>query len=154
MARTLYTEPTGFNTGKAGAGVQLAPAPTFPERVPTYYEAKSAPDVSGQQGPARFYEGLASDTDIPNEFSNGASQGYETAGRPNHNKNVYEKYPEETMKERAHVGSASWPEAPTYLNEFAHGTDSMAAERRYEEVNRGTGLGQHWQRRNPAEVND
>ena len=154
MAKQLYSEPTGFNTGKAGAGVSLAPSPQFPERVPTYYERKDAPDVSGQQGPARFYEGLASDTDLPNEFSNGASQGYVTAGRPNHNANVYEKWPVETMRERAHVGSASWPEAPTYLNEFSDGTDTVAAERRYQEVNRGTGLGRRWERRSPAEVLD
>lgn len=153
MAKELYSEPKGFNTGKAGAGASIAPAPTFSERVPTYYERKMAPDVSGQQGPARFYEGLASDTDLPNEFSNGASQGYSTTPR-GHNMNVYEKWPAETMKERAHVGSASWPEAPTYLTEFATGTDTEAAERRYQEVQRGDGLGRRWMRRSPAEVQD
>lgn len=154
MARNLYSEPTGFNTGKAGAGASIAPAPQFPERVPTYYERKAAPNVSGQQGPARFYEGIASDKSVPKDFSLGASQGYQTAGRPNHNANVYEKWPAETMQERAHPGSASWPEAPTYLSEFATGTDTVAAERRYQEVMRGTGLGRRWERRNAAEVLD
>jgi len=149
--KELYTAPTGTAGSMSSP---LAPAPQFPERVPTYYERKAAPDVAGQQGPARFYEGLASDTDLPSEFSNGSMQGYETAGRPNHNKNVYEKWPEETMKERAHVGSASWTEAPTFLSEFATGTDSVAAERRYQEVDRGMGLGRRWERRNPAEVMD
>jgi hypothetical protein len=154
MAKQLYSEPKGFNTGMAGKGSPLAPAPQYPERVPVYYERKMAPNVSGQQGPARFYEGVATDTDVPNDFSLGASQGYITAGRPNHNANVYEKWPPETMKERAHMGSAAWPEAPTYLNEFATGTDSVAAERRYQEVVRGTGLGRRWERRSPAEVLD
>lgn len=154
MAKQLYSEPTGFSEGVTPNGSPLAPAPTFPERVPTYYERKGAPDAAGQQGPARFYEGLASDTDLPSEFSNGASQGYITGSRPNHNKNVYEKWPDETMRERAHVGSSAWPEAPTYLNEFATGTDSVAAEVRYQEVMRGSGLGRRWMRRSPAEVMD
>ena len=151
----LYSEPTGFSKGATPNGSPIAPDPQYPERVPTYYERKMAPDVSGQQGPARFYEGIATDTDVPNEFSNGTMQGYDTApGRPNHNLNVYEKLPAETMHERAHVGSAAWPEAPTYLSEFAHGTDSVVAERRYEEVDRGAGLGRRYQRRSPAEVLD
>jgi hypothetical protein len=153
MAKNLYSEPTGFSKGATPNGSPLAPSPQFPERVPTYYERKDAPNVSGQQGPARFYEGLASDKDIPNEFSNGASQGYITTPSGD-NMNVYEKWPAETMKERAHVGSASWPEAPTYLNEFATGTDTVAAERRYQEVMRGNGLGRRWMRRSPAEVMD
>jgi hypothetical protein len=153
MTKQLYSEPKGFNTGKAGKGAPIAPAPQFPETAPTYYERKGAPNAPGQQGPARFYEGLASDTDLPNEFSNGASQGYNTTPR-GHNVNVYEKWPAETLRERAHVGSASWPEAPTYLNEFATGTDTVAAERRYQEVMRGSGLGRRWMRRSPAEVQD
>lgn len=154
MAKTLYNAPTGSNGGSESP---LAPAPRFPERVPTYYERKQGPNVSGQQGPARFYEGLASDTDLPNEFQNGAMQGYRTAaGRPNHNENVYEKFPAETMRERAHVGSAAWPEAPTYLSEFAHGTDTVLAERQYQMVSRGAPnpTGRRWERMSPAEVRD
>lgn len=152
--KTLYKAPTGSNGGSESP---LAPSPSFPERVPTYYERKMAPNVSGQEGPARFYEGLATDTDTPNEFQNGAMQGYRTApGRPNHNLNVYEKFPAETMRERAHVGSAAWPEAPTYLSEFAHGTDTVLAERAYEQVNRGAPnpTGRRWERMSPAEVRD
>lgn len=152
MARTLYTPPTGSDGGSESP---LAPSPSFPERVPTYYEVKQGPNQSGQQGPARFYEGLSTDTDLPNEFRNGAMQGYETAaGRPNHNKNVYEKFPEETMRERAHVGSASWTEAPTYLAEFSHGTDTVLAERAYEQVNRAAPYGRRWERMSAAEVRD
>lgn len=150
--KNLYKAPTGANNSSNGT---LAPAPKYSETSPNYYERKMAPDATGQQGPARFYEGLASDTDLPNEFSNGASQGYITApGRPNQNANVYEKWPAETMKERAHVGSAAWTEAPDYLSEFSHGADSVAAERRYEEVTRGSGLGSRWERRSAAEIVD
>jgi hypothetical protein len=133
----------------------IAPLDSFPERVGTTYERKRAPDVAGGTGPGRFYEGLATDTDLPNEFSNGAMQGYITApGRNNHNENVYEKWPEETMRERAHLGSASWTEAPTYLGEFAHGTDSVLAERKYEQIDRSAPYGRRYERHNPAEVMD
>jgi len=133
----------------------LAPAPTFPERPGTVYERKAGPDRSGNVGPLRFEEGLATDTDIPSEFSNGAMQGYVTApGRPNHNQNVYEKWPAETMRERAHVGSAAWVEAPTYLGEFAHGTDSVLAERKFEMVDRSAPYGKRYERHNAAEVMD
>lgn len=134
----------------------LAPVDHYPERPGTIWERKVAPNQSGQVGPLRFEENLASDKDIPREFENGVMQGYiPAAGRPNHNKNVYEKYPDETMKERAHVGSAAWVEAPTYTSEFAHGT-GMAAERKYEQVNRGrpNPTGSRYERRNPAEVMD
>jgi hypothetical protein len=152
--KTLYKAPTGAQ-GKSES--PLAPSPSFPERVPTYYERKAGPDRSGQQGPARFYEGLATDTDLPNEFRNGAMQGYETAaGRPNHNKNVYEKWPAETMRERDHAGSASWTDSPTFLGDFSHGTDTVLAERAYEQVDRGAPnpSGRRWERMSPAEVRD
>lgn len=141
----------------AGTVSPLAPTPTYPERVGTQYERKNAPSRTGTVGPLRFEEGLATDTDIPNEFSNGVMQGYVTAnGRPNHNKNVYEKWPAETMRERAHVGSASWVEAPTYLSEFSSGTDSQAAERKYQMVDRGrpNPTGSRYERHNAAEVMD
>jgi hypothetical protein len=133
--------------------MSIAPDPTFPERVGNVYERKMGPDTSGGRGPLRFEEGLGTDTDLPNEFVNGAMQGYITApGRPNHNQNVYEKWPDETMRERAHVGSASWVEAPTYLSEFAHGTTSgNPAEYLYEMVARN---GTRQERRSPAEVMD
>jgi|HubBroStandDraft_2_1064218.scaffolds.fasta_scaffold312902_2 hypothetical protein len=150
----LYNVPKG-SSYKAGAGVQLAPAPKFPERPGTQFESKMAPAQSGQVGPLRFEEGIATDTDVPNDFTVGVMQGYKTAaGRPNHNENVYEKYPEETMRERAHVGSAAWVEAPTYLGEFAHGTNTVLAERKFEMEDRGTGLGRRFERRNAAMVMD
>ena len=55
------------------------------------------------------------------------------------------------MKERAHVGSAAWVEAPAYLGEFSQGTFSDYAEVSIEEVFRS---GSRYQRMNPAAVND
>lgn len=158
MAKNLYNAPTGDKyTGVTPNASPIAPAVQVPERPGTVYERKEAPNRPGVVGPLRFEENLASDTDIPNEFTKGVMQGYETApGHPNHNLNVYEKWPEETMRERAHVGSAAWVEAPTYLGEFSHGADSMLAERKYEQVDRGAPnpSGRRYERRNAAEVMD
>jgi hypothetical protein len=112
----------------------LAPAPVVPQQQSAVYEVKMAPDMPGGRGPLRFEEGLATDTDLPYEFVNGMRQGYVDDGR-GHNRNVYEKWPEETMRERIHVGSASWVEAPTYLQAFMGGS-SPEAERNYIEVAR------------------
>lgn len=129
----------------------LAPNPRYPERAPQEYEEKIGQNVT-RRGPLRFEEGLATDTDIPNSFTKGVMQGYETApGRPNHNKNVYEKYAEETLAERAHVGSAAWVEAPTFLGEFAHGSNNDFAALKYEQVDRSGG---RYERLNPANVPD
>lgn len=128
----------------------LAPNPRYPERVGSTYEAKVGQNYE-RRGPLRFEEGLSTDSDVPNDFTVGVMQGYQTApGRPNHNANVFEKYPEETMRQRAHVGSAAWVEAPTFLGEFSHGA-SNAAEIKYEEVDRSGG---RYERLNPANVPD
>ena len=129
----------------------LAPNPQFPERVGTTYESKVGVNAE-RRGPLRFEEGLATDTDVPNDFTKGVLQGYQTPpGRPNHNQNVYEKYADETLQQRAHVGSASWVEAPTFLGEFAHGANNENAAIKYEEVDRSGG---RYERLNPANVPD
>jgi hypothetical protein len=133
----------------------IAPAPHVPERFSPVFERKIAPSIPGQRGPTRFEEGLATDTDVPNEFTKGVSQGYITApGRPNHNANVWEKPASETLQERVHVGSAAWVEAPTFLGEFAHGSFAEHAHNEYEQVDRGKGLGRRWERISPAVVQD
>lgn len=130
----------------------IAPVPSFPERVGTVYERKMSAAQAGLRGPLRFEEGVATDTDVPNDFQLGLNQGYDTpAGRPNHNINVMEKYPEETMRARAHVGSAAWVEAPTYVAEFSSGSFGDYAEIKIEEVFRS---GSRYQRMNPAAVTD
>jgi len=130
----------------------IAPDPKFPERPGNVYDRKVSPATPGQRGPLRFEEGLATDTDVPNEFSKGAMQGYvPAAGRPNRNQNVFEKLPEETMRERAHVGSAAWVEAPSHLQEFAGGAFADHGSLVFEEEFRN---GAHQQRLNPAVVQD
>ena len=84
------------------------------------YEGAFAPDIPGNKGPLRFEEGVATDTDVPMEYGKGAygdGQGSIYTGWPT-------KTPEETMRERAHVGSASWIEAPSHLSEFVQGAGS------------------------------
>jgi hypothetical protein len=130
----------------------IAPTPKFPERPGNTYDRKMSPATPGQRGPLRFEEGLATDTDIPSEFTNGAMQGYEpAAGRPNRNKPVHTKTAEETMRERAHVGSAAWVEAPASLTDFAAGGFADHGDNRIERVQRS---GANQKASNPAVVND
>lgn len=100
----------------------LAPVPMFPERSPQNYERRLASNLPGERGPLRFEEGLTTDTDIPNDFGIGSSQGFPSPARPNHNMKVDTKYPDETMAQRAHAGSAAWISAPTVLGEFVQGS--------------------------------
>lgn len=132
--------------------MSIAPTPKFPERPGTTYDRKISPAVSGQRGPLRFEEGVATDTDVPNEFAKGALQGYVPApGRPNRNAPVFDKPAAETMRERAHVGSAAWVEAPDYLSEFSTGSFQNYGANTYEEK---FVSGSHQQHPNPAQVND
>ena len=128
----------------------LAPTAIPPSQASTFYERKEAANYA-RRGPLRFEEGIATDTSVPNDFIVGVRQGIVPApGRPNHNANVYEKPAAETMQERAHLGSASWVEAPSFLGAFAQGT-SPEAEQRYIQT---TVDGSRYERRNPAQVND
>lgn len=130
----------------------IAPDPKFAERPGTTYDRKFAPATPGQRGPLRFEEGLATDTDVPTQFTVGAMQGYEpAAGRPNRNKAVHTKTAEETMRERAHVGSAAWVEAPESLTDFAAGGFADYGDNKIERVMRN---GAHQNSANPAVVND
>lgn len=129
----------------------LAPVALSPERSPTSYEAKIAPNAPGGRGPLRFEAGTATDPDVPNEFMFGISQGYVTApGRSNHNANVFDKPPEQTTQERTHQGSAAWTSAPSMLGAFADGA-GPEAEQHYVEVDRS---GSSYFRANPARVID
>lgn len=128
----------------------LAPTAVPPSQASPFYEVKVGQN-NARRGPLRFEEGIATDTDVPGDFVVGVRQGIVPApGRPNHNANVYEKEAAETMRERAHLGSAAWVEAPTYLGAFAGGA-SPEAEQRFIQVNVSGG---GYMRRNPAQVND
>ena len=72
-----------------------------------------------RRGPLRFEEGVATDTDVPADFGRGAygDCGGDARGRPFTNR----KDPAETMRERAHLGSSTWIEAPTMLQDFVIG---------------------------------
>ena len=129
----------------------IAPAPQFPERAPQMYEMKGA-ENDERRGPLRFEEGIATDTDVPTDFQKGIMSGFAAApGRPNRNAPVWQKPAAETLSERAHVGSAAWIEAPTFLGEFAHGSFSNNAEQVIESkvVSGGRAM-----RLNPTVVND
>lgn len=106
--------------------MNVAPNPMFPEKSPTVYERGFAPSIPGNKGPLRFEEGIATDTDVPYDFGQGAySDTAPAPGRMNHNNHeAFFKWPEQTMRERAHVGSASWIEAPEVLGEFVQGATS------------------------------
>lgn len=131
----------------------LAPNPMFPENAGPVYERKVSPAVPGQRGPLRFEEGIATDTDVPDDFMRGMQEASIPApGRPNHvNPEIQWKHADETMAERAHVGSAAWVDAPTVLNEFAHGSFNDYAEVQYEEVTRSGG---RYERMAPTVVTD
>lgn len=101
----------------------IAPAPQFPEQSPYTYERKMAPAVPGTRGPLRFEEGIATDTDVPNDFQRGMQEGgIPAAGSQNNvNPETQYKHANETLQERAHVGSAAWVDSPPYLAGFAGG---------------------------------
>jgi len=129
----------------------IGPAPMFPERSPQSYERKMTDNVE-RRGPLRFEEGIATDTDVPTDFQKGIMSGFAAApGRPNRNAPVWQKPAAETMSERAHVGSAAWTEAPTFLGEFAHGSFSNNAEQIIETK---VVTGGRTQRVSPTVVND
>ena len=131
----------------------ISPNPMFPETGMTAFERGYAPSIPGNKGPLRFEEGVATDTDVPYDFGVGAYE--DTAPSPmrqNHNNpEMFYKYPEETMRERAHVGSASWIEAPAVLREFVQGSMSGDGMPQWEyEYNSGG----HMNRPNPTVVYD
>lgn len=130
----------------------IAPDPQFPEVTPTVFERKVSPAFPGQEGPTRFEEGLGSDPDVPQDFVVGISQGHTSSpGRPNRNAPVFVKPAAEAMKQRAHAGSASWVDAPTFLGEFVTGSFTDYAQVRFEEVFRN---GARQERPAPNIVND
>jgi hypothetical protein len=92
---------------------------------------------------------VATDTDIPFEFGRGAygdtagdARGHTTLG-------CMIKTPQETMRERVHMGSASWIEAPSELSEFVQG--AMSDHPSFERVQ---GSERRILRNNPTVVND
>ncbi len=106
----------------------ISPAPMFPEKGSPQFELGFAPSIPMNKGPLRFEEGIATDTDVPHDFAQGAYM--DTAPSPmrqsHPNPESMYKHAADTMRERAHVGAATWVEAPAVLNEFVQG--SMAGD--------------------------
>lgn len=97
----------------------------------TGYEYAYAENLT-RRGPLRFEEGVATDTDIPFEFGRGAYGDTEGDYRGRQTMAGMLKTPMETLREKAHVGSASWIEAPMELSEFVQG--AMADHPSFERV--------------------
>jgi hypothetical protein len=101
----------------------IAPSGIPPEITPQSYGRVMGPNRPGGRGPLRFEEGLATDTDVPDDFQHGMRDGYATGpASPNHNTpDAQYKHAAEVMSERAHVGSSSWTEAQSLLGGFVGG---------------------------------
>jgi hypothetical protein len=104
---------------------------------------------TARRGPLRFEEGVATDTDVPNDFGVGAygDPGGDGRGRPF----TVVKDPGMTMRERAHLGSSSWIEAPTMLNDFVIGASVGQGPSQFEYE---LGSEARLRRINPAQVSD
>ena len=102
----------------------ISPAPRFPERTPNVFETGYGFDQGRGGGTLRFEEGIATDTDVPNDFAQGAYSDTRSlsATQSRTAPDAFYKPAAQTMRERAHVGSASWIEAPAMLGEFVDGT--------------------------------
>lgn len=114
----------------------VAPQNVYPEQANWVFERTMGPEITGNRGPQRFQEGVESDTDVPQSFQEGAYRDtFPADGRSSHavREGMF-KMPEETMKERAHVGSASWEESPELLSDFVVGTQGGEGPRRWEQA--------------------
>jgi len=102
-----------------------------------------------RRGPLRFEEGVATDTDVPADFGQGA---YGDPGGDNRGRSfTVVKSPQDTMRERAHLGSSTWIEAPTMLNDFVIGASIGQGPSSFE---REVGSEARIRRINPAQVSD
>jgi hypothetical protein len=123
----------------------IAPVPSLgPEK---FRGAQYEHDIASndrRRGPLRFEEGIATDTDVPNDFRRGAY-----ADTANERPVTCWKGQAETMRERAHMGSSTWIEAPSMLGEFVHGSQAFGTGYGFERESEGLK-----RRPNRAVVND
>lgn len=128
----------------------LAPVPNSPETAPHTFETKTAPSRAGNRGPLRYEEGLGTDPGVSSGFTRGATEGFGTDGRQSDvDRETQFKHAAETMQQRAHPGSAAWPEAPTYTTEFASEANADWDEPSYKQVDRSGG---RYERTSPARI--
>lgn len=128
----------------------LAPVPNAPETSGHVYETKQAPSRAGNRGPLRFEEGLATDRDVPKDFTRGATEGFGTDSRQSDvDRETQFKHAAETMRERAHPGSAAWTDSPTFRREFAAEANGDWTQPSYVQVDRNGG---RYERTNVAKI--
>lgn len=130
----------------------IAPVPRgVPENGAPLYERKMAPSNPGVRGPLRYEEGLATDVNVPNDFERGATEALRPAatGANDIERETQFKHAAETMRERAHPGSASWTDSPTFRSEFAAEANADTSTPSYTQVDRSGG---RYQRRNVARI--
>ena len=129
----------------------IAPQNPYPEAMRNVFERTMAPSIPGNRGPLRFEEGVATETEVTRDFGEGAYMDTSPApSRMNHpNRNALYKPAEQTMQERAHVGSASWIEAPAVLSDFVSGATAGDGVPTFEMVQNS---GMHMNRPNPVRV--
>jgi len=94
----------------------IAPLPPLGEKFRGAQYEQDVAQNNRRRGPLRFEEGVATDTDIPNDFRLGA---YGDCSNPQ--PVTCRKDPATTQRERVHMGSSTWIEAPTLLSEFVQG---------------------------------
>jgi hypothetical protein len=129
----------------------IAPQNPYPEAMRNVFERTLAPSIPMNRGPQNFQEGVATDTDVPRDFGQGAYMDTSSSPmRMNHNnREMFYKYPEQTMQERAHVGAAAWIEAPGVLSDFVTGSMSGDGMPTFEMA---YNTGMHMNRPNPVRV--
>jgi hypothetical protein len=124
----------------------IAPVPPMgPEKLQRGVAYEHDVAFNGKRrGPLRFEEGIATDTDVPSDFRVGAY-----ADTSHERPVTTRKDPGETMRERAHMGSSTWIEAPAMLGEFVHGSQAFGTGYGFEREGEGKK-----NRPNRAVVND
>ena len=130
----------------------IAPQNPYAEGMNNVFETVVAPSITGNRGPLRFQEGVTNEPEVPSDFGEGAYVDTGSApSRMNHpTPHALYKPAEKTMRERAHVGAASWIEAPSVLSEFVDGVQAGDGMPTFEmTVNSGA----HMNRPNPVRVN-
>lgn len=102
----------------------ISPAPKHPEKFAPVFERVTAPSKTGNKGVVHFYEGVATETGVPQDFRQGSVADTHGDSRGHQTVETFFKRADQTTRERAHMGSASWIEAPALLGDFVSGTKS------------------------------
>jgi len=133
----------------------IAPMNPFPERGRSeiVFEGGVGSERRFGNAPVYFEEGVARDTDVPNDFARGAYQDTAPISPTKawQHPETFVKTAAETMQERAHVGSAAWVEAPSVLSEFAEGAGQGFGRPEFAVVNNP---GVTMRRTNAAKISD